>query len=82
MLEGIDAVDWGSVPGRPGWYEPDRAARGLRALAEAANLPQAAEAGSLLGGGGIVHGHSGAMFPAAVAATPLTLFLFQWQSFR
>ncbi|ELP61862.1 hypothetical protein ACKI1I_21350 [Streptomyces turgidiscabies] len=73
MLDEIDAVDWGSIPGRPDWYEPDRAAHGLRALSEAANLVQAAKAGSQLGGGGIVHGHSGAVFPSAVVATPLLL---------
>lgn len=73
MLDEIDAVDWGSVPGHPDRYEPDRAVQGLRALAEAANLPQAAQAGSWLGGGGIVHGHSGAVFPAAVVAVPLLL---------
>ncbi|MEU8986858.1 hypothetical protein AB0C98_10385 [Streptomyces sp. NPDC048558] len=77
MLDEIDVVDWDSIPGRPDWYEPDRAARGLRALAEAANLVQAAEAGSQLGGGGIVHGHSGAVFPAAVVATPLLLEIAQ-----
>lgn len=69
----IDAVDWTSLPGHPRWYDPDRAARGLRALAEAANPVQAAEAGSQLGGGGIVHGHSAAVFPAAVVAAPLLL---------
>ncbi|MFI8193253.1 hypothetical protein ACIF8T_31510 [Streptomyces sp. NPDC085946] len=73
MLHEIDAVDWHSLPGHPDWYDPDRAARGLRALSEAANPVQAAEAGSRLGGGGIVHGHSAAVFPAAVAATPLLL---------
>ncbi|MGW0845702.1 hypothetical protein ACWD26_37330 [Streptomyces sp. NPDC002787] len=77
MLDAIDAVDWGSIPGHPHWYEPDRAAHGLRALAEAANLVQAAEAGSLLGGGGIVHGHSAAVFPAAVVAAPLLLDIAQ-----
>ncbi|WPW30463.1 hypothetical protein P6B95_25895 [Streptomyces atratus] len=73
MLDEIDAVDWGSIPGHPDWYEPDRAALGLRALSEAVNLVQASEAGSRLGGGGIVHGHSGAVFPAAVVAAPLLL---------
>ncbi|WP_328427584.1 hypothetical protein [Streptomyces sp. NBC_00443] len=77
MLDEIDAVDWGSIPGPPEWYEPDRAARGLRALFESANPVQAAEAGSQLGGGGIVHGHSAAVFPAAVAATPLLLDIAQ-----
>lgn len=77
MLDAIDAVDWGAIPGHPDWYEPARAARGLRALADAANLVQAAEAGSLLGGGGIVHGHSAAVFPAAAVATPLLLDIAQ-----
>ncbi|MFE4832451.1 hypothetical protein [Streptomyces sp. NPDC056672] len=73
VIEAIDAVDWGAVPGRPGWYEPARAAGGLRALARAANLVEAAEAHSLLGGGGLTHGHSAAVFPAAVVAAPLLL---------
>ncbi|MFH9087882.1 hypothetical protein [Streptomyces sp. NPDC017673] len=73
VLDAIDAVDWSAVPGPPDWYEPTRAARGLRALAGAANLVEAAEAGSLLGGGGIVHGHSAAVFPAAAVAAPLLL---------
>ncbi|MGW2564396.1 hypothetical protein ACWCXB_35395 [Streptomyces sp. NPDC001514] len=38
---------------------------------------QAAEAGSLLGGGGIVHGHSAAVFPAAAVAAPLLLDIAQ-----
>ncbi|MFJ6088374.1 hypothetical protein ACIQI8_44195 [Streptomyces sp. NPDC092369] len=77
MLDEIDAVDWGSIPGHLDWYEPERAVRGLRALAEAADLAQAAEAGSRLGGGGVVHGHSAAVFPAAVVATPLLLDIAQ-----
>ncbi|MGW1542142.1 hypothetical protein ACWCPM_18220 [Streptomyces sp. NPDC002309] len=77
MLDEIDAVDWNSVPGHPDWYEPDRAAHGLRALAEAANPVQAAQAGTRLGGGGIVHGHSGAVFPAAAVAAPLLLDIAQ-----
>ncbi|MGW5475524.1 hypothetical protein [Streptomyces sp. NPDC004008] len=77
MFDAVDAVDWGAVPGHPDWYEPARAARGLRALAGAANPVEAAEAGSLLGGGGIVHGHSAAVFPAAAVATPLLLDIAQ-----
>ncbi|MFI1768925.1 hypothetical protein ACH41H_43800 [Streptomyces sp. NPDC020800] len=77
MLDEIDAVDWDSIPGPPDWYQPDRAARGLRALSEAANLVQAAKAGSQLGGGGIVHDHSAAVFPAAVVAAPLLLDIAQ-----
>ncbi|MGW0548112.1 hypothetical protein [Streptomyces altiplanensis] len=77
MLDAIDAVDWGAIPGHPDWYEPDRVASGLRALADAANLIQVAEAGSLLDGGGIIHGHSGAVFPAAAVAAPLLLDIAQ-----
>lgn len=77
MLDAIDGVNWGAIPGHPGWYEPARVARGLRALADAANLIQAAEARSLLGGGGIVHGHSAAVFPAAAVAAPLLLYIAQ-----
>lgn len=77
MLDEIDAVDWGSIPGHPDWYEPGRAARGLSTLAAAANLVQSAEAGALLAGGGIVQGHSAAVLPAAVVATPLLLDIAQ-----
>ncbi|MFJ3500735.1 hypothetical protein [Streptomyces sp. NPDC090135] len=73
MLERIEAVDWGAVPGPPGWYEPERVAPGLRVLSGASNLVRAAEAGSLLGCGGIVHDHSGSVFPAAAIAAPLLL---------
>lgn len=77
MLDVIEAVDWSAVPGPPDWYEPDRVATGLRALAGATNRVQAAEAGSLLGCGGIVHDHGGAVFPAAAAAAPLLLDIAQ-----
>ncbi|MGW2556316.1 hypothetical protein [Streptomyces sp. NPDC001635] len=77
MVDAINAVDWGAIAGPPDWYEPARAARGLRALTDAANLVEAAEASSLLGGGGIVHGHSAAVFPAAAVATPLLLDIAQ-----
>ncbi|MFI6371150.1 hypothetical protein [Streptomyces sp. NPDC050546] len=70
-------MNWGAIPGHPRWYEPARVAEGLSALADAANLVQAAEAGSLLGGGGIVHGHSAAVFPAAAVAAPLLLDIVQ-----
>lgn len=73
MREAIEAVDWDALPGHPDWYAPERAARGLRALADAANMVQVADARSLLSGGGIVHDHSGAVFPAAAVAAPLLL---------
>ncbi|MFC9943832.1 hypothetical protein [Streptomyces pratensis] len=76
-MDVIDTVDWGGIPGPSDWYEPDRVATGLRVLAGATNLIQAAEAGSLLGCGGIVHDHSGAVFPAAAVAAPLLLDIAQ-----
>ncbi|SCE62015.1 hypothetical protein GA0115261_1122110, partial [Streptomyces sp. OspMP-M43] len=53
MLEAIDAVNWGDLPGPRGLYEPDRVAAGLRALVTASGLVRAAGAGSLLAGGGV-----------------------------
>ncbi|MGW4233077.1 hypothetical protein ACWEF9_28010 [Streptomyces sp. NPDC004980] len=73
MTDAADTVDWHAVPGPPDRYEPDRVAAGLRTLAAATNQVQAARAGSLLGCGGIVHDHSGEVFPAAAAAAPLLL---------
>ncbi|WP_411071480.1 hypothetical protein [Streptomyces sp. cmx-4-25] len=70
MPEQRETVDRAAIPGPPGWYEPERVARGLRVLSGAANTVRAAEAGSLLGCGGIVHDHSGSVFPAAVTAAP------------
>ncbi len=72
VLEAIDAVSWGDLPG-PDLYEPDRVATGLRALATATGLVQAAGAGSRLAGGGLVHDHSGAVFPSVVVAAPILL---------
>ncbi|MEU3265617.1 hypothetical protein [Streptomyces bacillaris] len=73
MLNAIGAVDWGALPGPALRYEPDRVAVGLRALATATGPVQAADAGTLLAGGGLVHDHSGEVFPAAVTAAPLLL---------
>ncbi|MGW6722305.1 hypothetical protein [Streptomyces durocortorensis] len=73
MLEEIDAVNRGDLPGSLDLYEPDRVATGLRALATATGLVQAAGAGSRLAGGGLVHDHSGAVFPSVVVATPMLL---------
>ncbi|MFE7004494.1 hypothetical protein ACFVBM_33690 [Streptomyces griseus] len=73
MLEAIDAVNWGDLPGPRGLYEPDRVAAGLRDLATASGLVRAAGAGSLLAGGGLLHDHSGTVFPAAVTAAPILL---------
>ncbi|MFD0422995.1 hypothetical protein [Streptomyces parvus] len=73
VLEAIEAVNWGDLPGPVDLYEPGRVATGLRALATASGLVQAADAGSLLADGGLVHDHSGAVFPAAVTAAPILL---------
>ncbi|MFC8623644.1 hypothetical protein [Streptomyces anulatus] len=73
VLEAIEAVDWDDLPGPSDLYDPARAATGLRALATATGLVPAADAGSLLAGGGLVHDHSGTVFPAAVVAAPCLL---------
>lgn len=69
----VDAVDWTAIPGPPGRYEPEAAASGLRALAEATTLLQVAAAISCLENTALYHGHSGAVFPAAAVAAPLLL---------
>ncbi|MFD6951817.1 hypothetical protein A6A08_20150 [Nocardiopsis sp. TSRI0078] len=73
IIDTIDAVGWEELPGPRGWYCPDHAASGLRALARARTLFQASDAGTALDNGGIAHGHSGAVFPAAAAAAPILL---------
>lgn len=79
VLEAVDAVDWGGLPGPAGLngpddlYSPARVATGLRALATATGLVPAADAGARLAGGGLVHDHSGTVFPAAVVAAPFLL---------
>lgn len=71
MLEAIEAADWNGLPAPADRYEPARAATGLRALATATGLVRAADTGSLLAGGGLVHDHSGTVFPSAVCAAAL-----------
>lgn len=77
MLDEIDAVSWGSIPGHAEWVGTGSCRPWSACLSEAGSLVQAAEAGSQLGGGGIVHGHSAAVIPAAVVATQLLLDLAQ-----
>ncbi|MFE7478927.1 hypothetical protein [Streptomyces sp. NPDC057552] len=72
-IEVVEAVDWDRLPGPADLYRPDHAATSLRALATATGLVQAADAGALLAGGGLLHDHSGAVFPAAVVAAPILL---------
>jgi hypothetical protein len=69
----IESVDWAAIDGRAGWYSPEDAAAGMRDLASATTGLAAAKAASRLAAGGILHGHSGAVFPAAVVAAPLLL---------
>ncbi|MFJ1590035.1 hypothetical protein ACIOD0_07250 [Kitasatospora albolonga] len=73
----IETVDWSGLPAPADLYRPDHAATGLRALATATGLVQAADAGALLAGGGLLHDHSGAVFPAAVVAAPFLLAIAQ-----
>ncbi|MFC5745599.1 hypothetical protein [Actinomadura rugatobispora] len=69
----VHAVDWAAVPGPAGWYEPEEAASGLRKLAVATTLVQVTAAVGRLENGGLCHGHSAAVFPAAAVAAPVLL---------
>jgi hypothetical protein len=73
VRDAIHAVEWTAIPGPPGWYEPEDAASGLRELAAATTLLQVTAAVSRLENGGLCHGHSGAVFPAAAVAAPVLL---------
>ncbi|MFI0352272.1 hypothetical protein [Actinomadura sp. 9N407] len=72
-MEAIGSVDWASIAGRPDWYDPECAAAGMRELAAATSNLAAAVAATRLRGHGILHDHSGAVFPAAAVAAPLLL---------
>ena len=67
----MSAVDWHAVPGYPRFYRPEVIESALRDLAAAISLVAAARAATPLGGGGLVHGHSGAVMPAAALAAPV-----------
>ncbi|NYH51422.1 hypothetical protein HNR06_001011 [Nocardiopsis arvandica] len=73
IVDAIEAVDWNSLPGPADYYRPTAAREGLHNLARARGHTEAASAASHLAGGGIIHDHSGTVFPAAVLATPLLL---------
>jgi hypothetical protein len=69
----VSAVDWHAVPGHPRFYRPETIESGLRDLAAATGTVAAARAASDLDGGSLVHGHSGAVMPAAALAAPTLL---------
>lgn len=74
LSDAIDAVDWSAVPAPPNpRYRPEVIVGSLKELATATTLDQAADAASRLAGGGIVHDHSGMVFPSASWAAPLLL---------
>lgn len=77
MVDAIEAVDWDSLPGPPDYYRPAAVREGLRSLACAQGRLEAASAASGLAGGGIIHDHSGTVFPSAVSAAPLLLQIAQ-----
>lgn len=66
-------MDWHSVPGPPDWYNPDGVAAALRDLAAATSVNAASGPYGLLVDEGLVHDHSGAVFPAAAFAAPILL---------
>ena len=69
----MSAVDWHAVPGYPRLYRPETIESGLRDLAAATGTVAAARAATGLDGGSLVHGHSGAVMPAAALAAPVLL---------
>jgi len=71
------AVDWHVVPGYPRFYRPDVIESGLHRLAGATNIVAAAGAASSLDGGGLVHGHSAAVMPAAAMAAPILVDIME-----
>ncbi|ROO90705.1 hypothetical protein EDD29_8443 [Actinocorallia herbida] len=73
VLAAIDAVAWRGIPDHSGFYAPESAQEGLRALALATALPIAAAAAARLEGGGVLHDHSGVLLPAAAPAAPILL---------
>ncbi len=73
----MSAVDWHAVPGYPRFYRPETIEPGLRALAAATGTVAAASAASDLDGGSLVHGHSGAVMPAAALAAPTLLDILE-----
>ncbi|HEX2313963.1 MAG TPA: hypothetical protein VHJ17_09525 [Thermomonospora sp.] len=77
MLGAIESVDWAAIAGPADRYSPERVAGGMRDLASATSNLAAAKAASLLAGQGILHEHSGAVLPAAVAAAPLLLDIIE-----
>jgi hypothetical protein len=70
-------VDWHAIPGRPGWYDPDKVAPSLRDLATTKSEKEAARLFSCLANWGILHNHSGTVYPAAVAAAPILLDILE-----
>ncbi|MBX9388255.1 hypothetical protein ACFPZ0_22515 [Streptomonospora nanhaiensis] len=82
LTERIAAVDWAAIPtpvlALPAWapestWRPPDPAAPLRALATARTRFEAAEAVTRLENSSVLHGHMGAVFPAAVAAAPFLL---------
>jgi hypothetical protein len=79
MADGIEAddVDWQAVAGPSGYYRPEVVGPALHALATATGAARAARAAAALAGGGIVHDHSGAVWPAAAFAAPILLDILE-----
>lgn len=69
----MSAVDWQAVPGPAGWYEPDCVEPALRALAAATSVREASAPSSVLHNTGLLHEHSGTVYPAAAFAAPALL---------
>ncbi|WP_405991963.1 hypothetical protein [Streptomyces sp. NBC_00986] len=78
-IAAIDAVNWSAIPNPTGdpSDDPQRVAHALRLLTVSTTANETGDAASLLAGGGFVHEHSGMVFPAACAATPILLHLVE-----
>ncbi|MCR6486964.1 hypothetical protein M8542_29460 [Amycolatopsis sp. OK19-0408] len=66
-------VDWHAVPGPAGWYDPDTVGPALRDLAAATSVREASSPSSVLFNSGVLHEHSGTLYPAAAYAAPALL---------
>lgn len=73
MFEAIETTDWAAIPGYADFYDPTVIASALRRVCDAVSSTQAAVAAAGLFEGGLVHGHSAGVHPAAVTAAPILL---------
>ncbi|MEU3461892.1 hypothetical protein ABZ721_18370 [Streptomyces sp. NPDC006733] len=78
FADAVDAVDWSALPALPDdpYSRPERIAENLKKLAAGTTYHQITAAASGLANG-VIHDHSGMVFPAAYTATPFLLDLVE-----